>query len=64
MADKYEIRKSSKTEPSILSTVARSDTWEWAKKIADALNICEDSKFSVFVGEKEIVSLEDAMRIK
>lgn len=64
MAGKYEIKKASKYDPNILSTVAHSDTWEWAKKIADALNIIEDSKFSVFVGEKEILSLEDAMRTK
>lgn len=64
MADKYEIKKISTFDPNILSTVARSDTWEWAKKIADALNICEVSKFSVFFGEDEILSLEDAMRIK
>lgn len=62
MADEYEIKKASKYAPNIFSTVARSDTWEWAKKIADALNIVEDSKFSVFAGEKEILSLEDAMR--
>lgn len=59
---KYEIRKKSKTDANIYSAIAYSDTWEWAKKISDALNIFEDAEFCVCVGNKEISSLEDAMK--
>lgn len=61
---KYEIRRRDKEDKNVWSTVAWADTWEWANEIAYVLSIAENSKFSVFVGEKEILSLEDAMRIK
>ncbi len=48
---KYEIRKRSKAEASIWYTIAWADTKEWADKILDALSICEDGDFTVFVND-------------
>lgn len=61
---KYEIRRRDNKDKNVWSAVAWADTWEWANEIAYVLSIAENSKFSVFVGEKEILSLEDAMRTK
>lgn len=61
---KYEICKKfmHDNHTAIWPVVAWSDTWKWAKEIADSLNCISDGEFAVFKNGKVIKTIEEAMK--
>lgn len=60
---KYEICKKN-ADGKTWSTVAWSDTWKWAKEVADSLESWNGGEFAVFKDDKKIENLDKAMKME
>lgn len=59
---KYEICKRN-TDGKTWSMIAWSDTWNWAKEIADSLNWLNDKQFAIFKDGQKIETMDKAMEV-